>query len=79
MINLLSNYCVVTKHSKDAKIKKRNVYFLIACGQALLFGQAKRVARERFRVSSRASTFHDIPKRGACSQANFLKGVALGE
>ena len=31
----------------------------IACEQALLFGRAKRAARER---ASRACTFHDIPQ-----------------
>ena len=43
-----------------------NGHFL-ACEQALLFGRAKRAARERAnaprsRVSSRACTFHDIPQ-----------------
>ena len=34
-------------------LRNRMFYFLIACGQALLFGKAHRVARERFGVSSR--------------------------
>ena len=38
----------------------------VACEQALLFGRAKRAARERtsrlLSRASRASTFHDIPQ-----------------
>ena len=40
-------------------------WYSVACEQALLFGRAKRVTRERASRparSSRASTFHDIPQ-----------------
>ena len=43
------------------------------CQQALLFGRAKRAARERasrlLSRASRVSTFHDIPQIEACSEA----------
>ena len=62
----------------SAKRALRIIYPEVARKQALLLGREKQDVRNppppppaRFRVSSRASTFHDIPQIWrACSQAN---------
>ena len=54
-----------TKHSKLKLQQINKVKVLIACEQALLFGRAKRGARER-------AVHFACPNRRACSQAKVL-------